>query len=345
MNVPESFLEQAQACENLGSPFTAGLLRLLAEKLTDKTAIGAKVLNWPRDPSYRTDAVGLRLAGALHALVLQKACPELMACYPPNEATPKQLWDAIQVAFQSHNVQILNWLDLPPQTNEVRRSAALIPACLSVQDHFGLPLILSELGASAGLNLNWDQFRLTLLEAEFCDRNSPVHLAPDWSGPLPPQIIPQVIGKAGCDLNPLDPAQDELRLRAYIWPDQARRVARTKASIAIAQANPAPVDRSDAKDWLQQRLSQRHSGAVHVIYHTIAWQYFPPDVQKSCVDLIHTASEAATFDAPIAWVSMEADETPDGACLHVTYWPGGETQMVGRADFHGRWVRWFGLTP
>ena len=136
MNVRESFREQAQNCKNLGSPFTAGLLRLLAEKLTDNTPIGAKVLNWPHDPSYRTDAVGLRLAGAMHALVLQKICPELMACYPPNKATPKQLWDAIQAAFQSHEAQILNWLDQPPQTNEVRRSAALIPACLCLQDHF-----------------------------------------------------------------------------------------------------------------------------------------------------------------------------------------------------------------
>jgi hypothetical protein len=343
MNVPDSFLEQAQACENLGSPFTAGLLRLLAEELTDKTAVGAKALNWPRDPSYRTDALGLRLVGALHALALQETCPDLMACYPPNDSTKKQLWDAVQAAFLSHEAQILNWLNLPPQTNEVRRSAALIPACLSLQDHFGLPLVLSELGASAGLNLHWDQFRLTLQGTEFCDVTSPVHLAPDWSGPLPPQITPQVIDKAGCDLNPLDPAEDALRLRAYIWPDQAKRVARTNAAITIAKNIPARVDKSDVQDWLQQRLATRHSGAVHVIYHTIAWQYFPPDVQKTCESLIRTAGKAATVDAPIAWVSMEADNDPNGAGLRVTYWPGGETQAVGRADFHGRWVSWLGL--
>jgi len=343
MNVTESFLEQAQACENLGSPFTAGLLRLLAEELTDKTAVGAKVLNWPRDPSYRTDAVGLRLAGALHALVLQETCPDLMACYPPNNSTPKQLWDAVQAAFISHEAQVLDWLDLPPQTNEVRRSAALIPACLSLQDHFGLPLVLSELGASAGLNLHWDQFRLTLQGTEFCKVTSPVHLTPDWSGPLPPRIAPHVIDKAGCDLNPLDPANDALRLRAYIWPDQAKRVARTKAAITIAQNIPARVDKSDVKDWLQKRLTTPHTGAVHVIYHTIAWQYFPPDVQETCENIIRAAGKVATADAPMAWVSMEADGDPNGAGLRVTYWPGGKTQTVGRADFHGRWISWLGL--
>jgi hypothetical protein len=134
------------------------------------------------------------------------------------------------------------------------------------------PLAPSELGASAGLNLQWDQFRLTLQGTEFCDVTSAVHLAPDWSGPLPPQIAPQVIDKAGCDLNPLGPAQDVLRLRAYIWPDQAKRVARTKAAITIAQNTPARVDKSDVKGWLQKRLATPKSGAVHVIYHTIAWQ-------------------------------------------------------------------------
>lgn len=206
-----------------------------------------------------------------------------------------------------------------------------------------MPLVLSELGASAGLNLNWDQFRLTLNGVEFGDMASQVHLTPNWSGPLPPQITPHVIDKAGCDLNPLDPNRDALRLHSYIWPDQIKRVARTKAAIAIAQENPSPITCADAKDWLQQRLSKHYPGAVHVIYHTIAWQYFPTDVQKSCESLIRAAGASASPDAPIAWLSMEADDTPDGAALQVTYWPGGETQTIGRVDFHGRWVKWFGL--
>lgn len=343
MNVRDSFVEQAQGCENLGSPFTGFLLRLLGEKLSKDTPIGAKVLTWPRDASYRTDAVGLRLVGALHALVLQDTCPELTAAYPPNKTDRAQLWTAVKTAFQSHEAHIMDWLDLPPQTNEVRRSAALIPACLSLQDHLGLPLVLSELGASAGLNLNWDQFCLTLNGVKFGDASSKVHLKPDWSGPLPPNVDPNVISKAGCDLNPLDPARDALRLQSYIWPDQINRMIRTKEAIAIARKNPAPVEKSDVQGWLQKRLSQRHTGAVHVIYHTIAWQYFPPETQKSCEDLIRTAGQAATPDAPIAWLGMEADDNPDGANIRVTYWPSGETHDLGRIDFHGRWVKWNGL--
>ena len=37
---------------------------------------------------------------------------------------------------------------------------------------------------------------------------------------------------------------------------------------------------------------------------------------------------------------MEADGGDPGAAITLTLWPGGETQPLGRADFHGAWVRW-----
>jgi hypothetical protein len=41
----------------------------------------------------------------------------------------------------------------PSQTNEVRRSAALIAGAQVALEHFQRPIALSELEASAGLNL------------------------------------------------------------------------------------------------------------------------------------------------------------------------------------------------
>jgi hypothetical protein len=54
---------------------------------------------------------------------------------------------------------MLEWTQSPPtQTNEVRRSAALIAGAKVALDHFQRPIVLSELGASAGLNLMWDHY-------------------------------------------------------------------------------------------------------------------------------------------------------------------------------------------
>jgi hypothetical protein len=41
---------------------------------------------------------------------------------------------------------------------------------------------------------------------------------------------------------------------------------------------------------------------------------------------------------------MERDGGAPGAANLLTLWPGGETQTLGRVDFHGGWVDWRGWT-
>jgi hypothetical protein len=95
-------------------------------------------------------------------------------------------------------------------------------------------------------------------------------------------------------------------------------------------------------DWLKTRLSKRFSGSTHVIFHTIAWQYLPKSLQEQGEQLIAEAGQQATHDAPLARLSLEADGGHDGASLTLQIWPTGQKQEIGRADFHGRWVKWRG---
>ncbi len=225
-----------------------------------------------------------------------------------------------------------------PQTNEVRRSAALIAAGHLLAQRFGLPLALSELGASGGLNLMWDHFALCANGHVFGPEDATVQLVPEWTGPLPPADKPRVVERRGVDLNPInthDPT-GQLRPMAYLWPDQAERLTLTRAAIALQDA---PVDCADAIDWLASRLPPR-PGQCHLIYHTIAWQYFPTEAQTRGRALIEAAGVRATADTPLAWLSMENDNADVGAAVTLRCWPGGDVETLGRADFHGRWMHW-----
>ncbi len=334
-----AFRGQARACAELGSPFTAQLCRLSAERLTADLPLARRLFAWEGDLTPGGHNVPLRWCGAFHALVLSGRAPALAALYPPAQPDDDRLWQALVAALAANEAFLDHFLDSPPQTNEVARSAALIAVGHWLAARLGLPLRLSELGASAGLNLNWDRYALVLGDARFGPADAALTLRPENHGSLPPPAAPQVVERRGVDLRPTDaadPAQ-ALRLRAYVWPDQAARLDRLTHALALP---PAPVDAGDAAPWLAARLAEPHPGETHLVYHTIAWQYFPAATRAACLATLAEAGARATARAPLACFAMENDGQSPGAKMEITLWPGAITIPLGRIDFHGRWLDW-----
>jgi hypothetical protein len=335
----DAFDYQAQACTTLGSPFMGKLCRVLATRLVRGTPLTDRLFDWQGYIGPRGDSVPLRLCGALHALHLQGNAA-LMAVYPPHIASDDALWLAVSQVLADHADFIDTFIDSPPQTNEVRRAAALIAAGHVISSHFRNPMRVSELGASAGLNLNWDRFAVDINGTRLGPPNATVTLAPDWTGATPPITTPKVVERRGVDLNPVDPATDSLRLRAYLWADQPHRRILTDAALALPHAT---VDKADAIDWLAARLPHI-AGQTHMIYTTVAWQYFLVEKQRDGLRMIETAGATATPDTPLAFVQMENDGGDNGAALTLRLWPntfGSDAPLtLGRVDFHGRWVDW-----
>lgn len=346
MTLRQAFIDQAATCTHMGSPFTGDVLTTLAENWDNNTPLGRKFAAFSGDIGPAGHSLPLRMAAGLHALVLTGQDAALAASYPPNETSPAALRTAILGALSAHEGFLDKWTDSAPQTNEVRRSAALIAGAQVAAKHFDLPITLSELGASAGLNLMWDHYALDLGDHHFGHSKPAVKLSPDWRGPIPPDTRPRIASRAGVDLNPLDPKNPEhlLRLSAYIWADQPERLTMTHAAATICSAQ---VAHGDAIEWLATRLPQAPEGHLHLIQHTVAWQYFPPAVQNRGRALIESAGAKATANRPLAWLSMETDGDKTGkvgAALTLRLWPGDLTLNLGRADFHGRWVEWAGIT-
>ena len=53
MNWQDAFLDQAQSCASLGSPFTARLLTLLAERGLPQGPVLDRITGWPGDITSR----------------------------------------------------------------------------------------------------------------------------------------------------------------------------------------------------------------------------------------------------------------------------------------------------
>ncbi|MBN8291752.1 DUF2332 family protein [Rhodobacter sp. NTK016B] len=333
----QAFRAQGASCAALGSPFMERLCTLLADRLEPDRPLTKRLFDWPGDMTASGDAVPLRLAGALHALVL-RGNTALEAVYPQHNVPDEALWQAIDTALDAAVDFIAPFIERAPQTNEVRRAAVLIATGHWLAERFTLPFVFSELGASAGLNLNWDRFALQAGGTRLGSPSTGVVLSPEWTGALPFAADITVANRAGVDLNPIDlnDADERLRLLAYLWPDQPHRRALTEAAIAT---NPPRPDRADAVDWLEIRLAPK-PGHLHLVWSTVAWQYFPDAAKQRGTRLMEAAGARATPDAPLAWLAYEHDGASPGAGLTLRLWPGDRTIDLGRADFHGRWVEW-----
>jgi hypothetical protein len=235
---------------------------------------------------------------------------------------------------------LLPWLDGAPQTNEVGRSAVLMSGLLVVADLFPQPVELLELGASAGLNLLLDRYGYDLGGVRAGDPDSPLQLRPEWDGPPPPDTPVVVARRRGVDLHPLDSRRDGDRLLAYVWPDQARRLAQLEAALAIAAEDSPEVEPGDAADWVEARLAEpREAGVTRVVLHSIAFQYFPDETKARIASAMEEAGAAATFAAPLAWLRYEHDGG-ERIELRLKAWPSGEERLLAHCHPHGSKVKW-----
>ncbi|WP_018184461.1 DUF2332 domain-containing protein [Kaistia granuli] len=340
--VLKAFQAQAAACRGLGSPFTADVCDAVGARLDETSRFGRRILGWSGDPV--ADALALRAAAGFHALKRAGRSPALTAAYPPNTIDGETLADALTAAIGEHDQFLHDWLDSPPQTNEVARSSVLLGGALILGQEIGLPIAWHEIGASIGLNLGFDRYRYELGAASWGAADSPVRIRSEWRGPAPDTAAPlKILERAGCDLQPLDPRskRDRERLLAYIWADQTERLARASAALDVAAAASWRVEKADAAAWVERRLSApQTSGTLRVLAHTIMWQYLPGATQAAITASLDEVGRKATAATPLAWLRMEADEKPGTAGVRLTTWPGGATREIARADFHGRFVDW-----
>jgi hypothetical protein len=339
----DAILWQAATCEGMGAPFTAAVLRACAEP--EAAAALAPLLQLYDDPSAKALVIGafpLRILGGLHFLVLSGAAPGLAALYAAE--TPDGLGGEVAAAATAHPAVLARFLASPPQTNEVRRSLALIGGFLTVAQETGLPLCCLELGASAGLNMNWDRYAYDFgAGRRWGDPDAPLTLSGEWTGGPPPlDARVEVVEKRACDQAPIDVRSEEgaLRLQAYIWPEQRERLDRIRAAIALARETDLVVEAADAADWTAA-CADPTQGVATIVYHSIFLQYPPPEVQAAILAAIAAKGAAATADAPFAWLRMEPKpENPIEVEVRLTLWPTGRDVRLAEAHSHGAAVNW-----
>jgi hypothetical protein len=333
---------QAEHAATAGAPCTARVVWAQLAILDTPTELARRMKAWPG--LMLADAMPLRVAGALHWLVLSGADRRLEQVYA-GALTDQATIDEIVAAIAVHwDAKLLSWLDHPPQTNEAGRSASFMAALLWLSERLGPKFEMNEIGASAGVNTMLERYRYDLGGVTVGPAGSPMLIRPEWRGPPPPQAEVEIVAIRGCDVMPVDLADpaEALRLKAYVWPDATERMGRIEAAARLAAEQPPLLERKDAGTFVAERLeTPPPAGVTRVLYHSVMWQYLPEPTRRAIAAAMEEAGTRATADRPLAWVALETNRATFRHELTVRYWPGGEAPAIlSEAHPHGAWVEW-----
>jgi hypothetical protein len=240
------------------------------------------------------------------------------------------------------------------QTNDCGRSAIIGPAFTWVAHRRPGPYCLVDVGASAGINLLCDRFRLDYgHHGATGPPESTVRIACKVTGGDPPIAarLPALAHRVGIDLSPIDLSDlaDARWLLACVWPDTGR-AERVEASIRLAQQDLPTVVAGRANAVLPSVLADLPGGALAIVTTTWAFGYFSMEERAEFIDLLHAESRRR----PIAWVSAEGAGTvnvladlgagePSGHdVLGAVLFDGGVStaHVLAHVHPHGNWIDW-----
>lgn len=290
------------------------------------------------------DAIPLRMVGTLHRIVLEGNDDELALHYPSTGGVFGP--DSTRIILESlvrHQDDIRRGLAQQVQTNEVGRSVVH----LSLSRWLGLQgyseFTFREVGASAGLNLHFDEFFADTGDTTLGDASSTVRFDRNWFVQGPPDgRSAQCVDRAGCDPYPIDISDQNqaIRLKSFVWPDQSERFDRITNAISVAQRSPISIVRMSGDEWLNDVL-ELHGSMPTVVFHSIVWQYLDSAVRDGLRAALHGASKRSSRTAPLIWARME----PAGGLASVdatVYVSHHESHEIHLADvgYHGQNLNW-----
>ncbi|NUL44187.1 DUF2332 domain-containing protein [Cellulosimicrobium funkei] len=209
--------------------------------------------------------------------------------YTSFRSTLMDRWDVIRETILARSTQ----------TNEAARCAVLLPFLAELPQ----PLALVEVGASAGLCLLPDRYTYRYSDGTRLDpTDGPSEVVIDCRlgpGVQPPQVLPEVIWRAGIDLSPVNTADPEdcTWLETLIWPGHEGRRDRLRSALAIARRESPRIIAGDLNEALPGLAAQAPADATLVVFHTAVLAYLDEAARGGFVDLVSSL--------PGHWISNE----------------------------------------
>jgi len=241
------------------------------------------------------------------------------------------------------------------QTNEVGRSALLLPAFTTVAARFGgQPFALIEIGASAGLNLLWDHYGYRYVSPSdatpisYGNPESALQLTCESRGEALPLLsssatLPTILSRCGIDLNPINLQDPDAVawLEALCWVEQRERAQRLHTAIQIARNHSQPhMLQGSVFDLLTQACAEIPAQVPLCLYHTFTIYQFTPEMREQFTGLIAAQARLREHLAHVSIEWLNPAGLPELRLARYQHSVLVEDTLLAQVDYHGRWMTW-----
>jgi hypothetical protein len=152
------------------------------------------------------------------------------------------------------------------------------------------------------------------------------------------ELMPQVGRRTGIDVAPIDVTTERgaRLLRSFVWAGQDDRMRRLDQAIDAVRADPPELVRGDYVEELPEVIAAQPTDVLTVVFQTASFGYIGDEGRARVRSVLEDAGETR----PLAFVSTGKPRDGDDWGLRIVYWPGGDREFAGHADFHGSWLSW-----
>ncbi|WP_219837787.1 DUF2332 domain-containing protein [Paenibacillus sp. R14(2021)] len=282
--------------------------------------------------------------GAVHYLLMKGNAHPLRSYYASLVDDPQSLETAF-AAFRSfclsHEQELIHLLRTKlVQTNEVRRCAYLYPAFCLVYRQSPKPLVLVEIGTSAGLQLLWDQYGYSYEKDGriYGNKLSELQLSSfiRSGNPMLLEHSPPVAARIGIDLhvNDMNCTEDYVWLKALIWPEHRERAANFDKAVSELLRHRLSLHEGDGIETLVEIARAIPVDQTLCIFHTHAANQFSQEAKLMLTR--HLREIGRSREVYHLYNNMQ------DRLLHLdSYAFGTEHELtLAETDGHGRWFSW-----
>lgn len=307
-------------------------------------------------PVYEDWAVGLsgdaEVLGLVDTLPRARRQPNLVFACARLLGVPVEPWSLVRGWFVAHwDLVAREALTRTTQTNEAGRCATLLPVLASIEG----PVALLEVGASAGLCLYPDRYSYRYADGAGGLRGTGEVRVDPVDGPSAveltcrvddlarvPRRLPDVVWRAGIDLNPLDitDPDDAAWLDVLVWPEHADRRARLAAAATVVAAEPPLLVAGDLLDALPGLAARAPGGATLVVQHSAVLTYVDLAVRERFAALVRDLGAVWLSNEGVGVLPQVAATLPPGTDVGGRFVVARDGEAVALAEQHGRGFAW-----